>query len=200
MREELGDGLRPAARSRAARRSRRRRSARCTAPGSPTAPTWSSRSSGPTCGGASWRTSSPWRWSPPPRTGCTPAVRVANLPGFVELFAQLALQELDFRLEAAQHGRARRRLGGRRGRLLQLAAADPRPGHRARAGDGGAAGRPVHGGDASPTAAAARARRARACSRARSSTAASTATCTPATCWSTRAIASRSWTSASAAG
>ena len=29
-----------------------------------------------------------------------PAVRVANLPGFVELFAQLALQELDFRLEA----------------------------------------------------------------------------------------------------
>jgi ubiquinone biosynthesis protein len=29
-----------------------------------------------------------------------PAVRVANLPGFVELFAQLSLQELDFRLEA----------------------------------------------------------------------------------------------------
>jgi ubiquinone biosynthesis protein len=29
-----------------------------------------------------------------------PAIRVANLPGFVELFAQLALQELDFRLEA----------------------------------------------------------------------------------------------------
>ena len=28
------------------------------------------------------------------------SVRVANLPGFVELFAQLALQELDFRLEA----------------------------------------------------------------------------------------------------
>jgi ubiquinone biosynthesis protein len=27
-------------------------------------------------------------------------VRIANLPGFVELFAQLALQELDFRLEA----------------------------------------------------------------------------------------------------
>jgi ubiquinone biosynthesis protein len=29
-----------------------------------------------------------------------PGVRVANLPGFVELFAQLSLQELDFRLEA----------------------------------------------------------------------------------------------------
>jgi ubiquinone biosynthesis protein len=29
-----------------------------------------------------------------------PGVRVANLPGFVELFAQLALEELDFRLEA----------------------------------------------------------------------------------------------------
>ena len=29
-----------------------------------------------------------------------PAMRVANLPGFVELFAQLSLQELDFRLEA----------------------------------------------------------------------------------------------------
>ncbi len=29
-----------------------------------------------------------------------PAVRVANLPGFVELFAQLSLEELDFRLEA----------------------------------------------------------------------------------------------------
>ncbi len=29
-----------------------------------------------------------------------PAVAAANLPGFIELFAQLALQELDFRLEA----------------------------------------------------------------------------------------------------
>jgi len=29
-----------------------------------------------------------------------PAVRMANLPGFLELFAQLALEELDFRLEA----------------------------------------------------------------------------------------------------
>jgi ubiquinone biosynthesis protein len=29
-----------------------------------------------------------------------PGLRVANLPGFVELFAQLVLQELDFRLEA----------------------------------------------------------------------------------------------------
>src|SRR3954466_2754750 len=29
-----------------------------------------------------------------------PGIRVANLPGFVDLFARLALEELDFRLEA----------------------------------------------------------------------------------------------------
>ncbi len=32
-------------------------------------------------------------------------VRVTNLPGFVELFARLALEELDFRPRGAQHGR-----------------------------------------------------------------------------------------------
>ncbi len=48
----------------------------------------------------STRPSRPWRSSPPRPTGASSGPRIANLPGVVELFAELVLEELDFRFEA----------------------------------------------------------------------------------------------------
>ena len=67
-----------------------------------------------------------------------PEARLANLSGFVELFAQIVLEELDFRLEAVNILELALASRERRTRLRAVPASDPGPRRVERARDGDA--------------------------------------------------------------
>ena len=52
-------------------------------------------------------------WLAPRLVGRIPVTALANPPALVELFAETVIEELDFRLEAAEHARHRRRARAR---------------------------------------------------------------------------------------